>query len=105
MEEDCFICLWNKTTYFFNDKEYSKPLKNTKMYKLYKYTGYNHVINPNSFNPCYVCDDCLINNVYCCDIETKYNLIKEIKKYLASLKIIEKYNIPNEIFKKIIKYL
>jgi hypothetical protein len=105
LQIDCFLCLWNNSDYYFDDNEYSKPLLNTKSYKLYKYTGYNHVINPNSFNPCYVCNNCLLFNIYCCDEELKYLLLLELKKHLIYLDVFKKNNIPNEICNKIISFL
>ena len=100
----CLICLWNNADFYFDDKEYSKPPKNKKTYQLYKYTGYNHVINPNSFNSCYVCNDCLLFNVYCCNGELKSIFLEELNKKLACLDVIKKYNIPNEIFNKILSF-
>jgi hypothetical protein len=102
---DCLICLWNEGIFYFDDREYSKPPLNTKSYKLYEYTGYNHVINPNSFNPCYVCNDCLLFNIYCCDEEIKYICLQEIKKYSVCLEIIKTRNIPNQIFLEIMSYV
>ena len=100
----CNICLWNDSFTFFNCSEYTLPPINSELYNLYIFTGYNHVININSYNPMYVCNECLLFTVYNCNFELKYNLLKELKIYNSILEIMKKFNLPNEMFRIIYKF-
>jgi len=80
----CQICLWNEAYTIFNCEEYSLPPVNSELYRISKYTGYNHVINSNSYNDIFVCDDCLISKVYNCDIELKQKVLEELKFYFQN---------------------
>ena len=97
----CQLCCYNDADLFFDCSEYTLPPFSSKLYELSVYTGYNHVINPNSYNPIYVCNDCLLDKIYNCNMENKYNMLCELKvrTYLNHF-IDEKY-----LIKKIISYL
>ena len=98
----CQICCLNEGFYEFDDEEYSTPLINSRYYTMLIITGYNWVINPNSYNACFVCYDCLLQKIYECNIIQKYYMIKELHIFFVIKKIILKYNIPSEL-SKIIK--
>ena len=101
----CELCCFNEGFYKFNDEDYSLPLKNTRYYTMLLMTGYNWVINPNSYNQCSVCYDCLLQKIYECNIIEKYYMIKELHIIFVFKKIILKYNIPLELSKIIRLYL
>lgn len=92
----CQIC--NNLHYFihFNDRDYPKP---DYIKTFHKY--------PNCYNPIRVCYDCLIKEIYTCDTELKYKVLKEMM-YIASIKKIQAwwvcrlYNIDNKFGKKFI---
>jgi hypothetical protein len=96
----CEICCWNDAYELFDDTNYENS-KNTL------YNGYNISINQNCYNYIYVCYFCLIEKVYCCDLEKYDATVLEIKKYMAS-KLIGKwwfnklYDIDDKIGKKFI---
>ena len=94
----CQICCLNEGFYNFNDEEYSIPLKNTRYYTMLQITGYNWIINPNSYNECLVCNDCLLQKIYKCNIIQKYYMIKELHIFFVFKKIMLKYNIPSELY-------
>ena len=97
----CEICCWNDAFFLFNDSEYS-PDPNT-----YINNGYNLIINPNCYNSIYVCHNCLIHNVYCCNTNIYDSVVQELKYEFASRIIGKKwlgkiYNIDDSIGKKFI---
>lgn len=99
----CQICCYNDAYMLFDCDEYTLPPFGSHLYELSVYTGYNHVINPNSFNPVFVCNDCLLERIYNCNIENKQNVLSELKielKLRNNKLIIEKY-----LIKKIKDYL
>lgn len=85
----CQICCWNDADYFFNDDDYS----------LSKINNYN--FNENNYNPCYVCNSCLLEKIYCCNLEQKNILLKELLIFFEVKNISIIYNIPVEIFRLI----
>lgn len=84
----------------FDDRDYPKP-------DYIKSFHYNYIINPNCYNPIRVCYDCLIEKIYTCDTELKYNVMKELI-YVTSIKKIQAwcidhlYNIDYKIGKQFI---
>lgn len=105
MSEFCQLCCWNDGLEIFDDTVYSLPPVDSFLYKLYIWTGYNHVINSNSINSCVVCYDCLIEKVYNCDVERKSMMLNELKIHLHMNNFGKQYNIPVEIMKKIQEYI
>jgi hypothetical protein len=105
INEICQLCNWNESIELFNDSNYLRP------YNIKSYGGYNLFINPNCYNSIYVCYDCLINKVICCDTKKYDTLTQELKLHMVSKLIGKKwleklYNIDdkigrNFIFKKI----
>ena len=98
---DCQLCCWSEAELIFDDSEYSLPPKNTMLYEWYEMTGYNHVINNNSFNSCNVCYECLIEKIYNCDIHKKNCVLDEMMRIIELKNACNYYNIPQEIFKVI----
>ena len=70
----CNICLWNESLWEFDDMTYASPFR--LFYQHFVYTGYNHVINPNNYNPCFVCNDCFLVKIYCCDFDSFEKCLK-----------------------------
>ena len=105
MTEFCKICCWNDSYEVFDDDDYSDPPLFSPMYLIKKLNGYNWVVNPNCYNHVDVCYECLLERIYCCNLEIKYNSTKEIKIYYLVLQLIKNKNIPNEIFRNIYKYI
>ena len=103
--EYCQLCLWNGSYVIFNDDEYSDPKKGTEFYRIKLLTGYNWVINPNCYNKVSVCHECLLDGIYMCNFELKYNVLEELKVNMAIRVILSKKNLPNEMFGEIYKYL
>ena len=101
----CEICCHNNWFYKFNDENYTKPLKNTIFHKMMKITGYNWIINPNSYNECLVCNQCLLEKIYNCNLIQKYDLLQNLHIYIILKKIITKNNLPSELTKIIYKYM
>jgi len=95
----CILCLWNDALWEFDDTNYTLPLKNTLFYHQFLFTGYNHIINPNNYNPCSVCNYCLLHEIYCCNFEFYEKCLIELM-----VKEITK-NIPNELFRHIYSFL
>ena len=97
---NCEICCWNDAFELFDDTSYAKS-------KIISINGYNNLINPNCYNAIYVCYLCLLEKVYCCNLEIYDSTVLEIKKHMAS-KLIGKwwfnklYNIDDKIGKKFI---
>lgn len=93
----CQICQVLHYFINFNDKDYPKP-------DYIKSFHYNYIINPNCYNPIRVCYDCLVEKIYTCDTELKYNVLKELM-YIMSIKKIQAwwinylYNIDNKVGK------
>jgi len=83
----CDICLWNQSQIVFDDQDYHEPVCGTIYYTYYKSNGYNLIINPNRYNKISVCSDCLINNIYDCNVELKEIVLKELIEYVACRKI------------------
>jgi hypothetical protein len=99
----CNICLWNNGFWEFNDIHYTLPFEHSLSYHQFLFSGYNHVINPNNYNPCFVCNYCLLNNIYCCNFENYEKCLKEVKIIVLLKEIMQ--DIPNEVFNKIYKFL
>ena len=95
----CEICCWYDAYTVFDDSLYSQSKLTTN--------GYNTVINQNGFNKLNVCNECLIQNIYVCDIELKHTVLEELVLYVKA-KIIQKwwitllYCIDNDIGKNFI---
>ena len=99
----CDICLWEDALLEFNDTQYTLPFKHSLSYQQYLFTGYNHVINPNNYNPCVVCNYCLLDKIYCCNFEKKEKCLQEILIFVVVKEILQ--DIPNELINKIYKFL
>lgn len=105
MTDFCRLCCWNDAFMFFDDREYTLPPYSSLTYMWCCTTGYNHVINPNGYNPVLVCNDCLLEKIYKCDLVTYDEMIKNLKIFFILNEIGEKKDIPTEIIKEIQKYL
>lgn len=101
---DCQICVWNPAIELFDDELYSKAPSYSDLFLYYELTGYNWVINPNSYNPIYVCNECLLKNVYMCDYELKIILLTE---YMVSVAFLESLanKLPNDLIKLIRRFI
>ena len=93
----CQICCWNDAYILFDDSEYTQHSK-------YKNAYYNRTINRNCYNIIYTCHDCLLQNIYECDLDLKYKLLFELKTLVACKKIQYwwlniLYNIRNNVGK------
>lgn len=105
MLEYCQICLWNEAYLIFDDDEYSNPPFDSEFYRIKLLNGYNSVINNKCYNRISVCNECLIDCVYGCDLEKKFILHKELKTYASLFSVLKKKNIPHVLFNKIYDYL
>lgn len=91
----CQICCYNDATIIFDDSTYAPSKK-------YPNSFYNVIINPSCFNVIDICYICLIEHVYKCDMELKYNLLQELL-YFNNIKKIQQwwinkiYNIDTKI--------
>ena len=101
----CQICLWNESNLVFDDEEYSNPPYNSELYRIKLLNGYNWVINSKCYNKISVCNECLLDSVYGCDLEQKSIFLKELKIYTCLFDIVKKKNIPHDLLKYIHKFL
>jgi hypothetical protein len=94
----CEICCYNDADLLFDCDDYTLPPFGSYLHQLSVYTGYNHVINPNSYNPVFACNNCLYEKIFNCDIENKCNVLYELKidyklknnKFISERFLIEK---------------
>lgn len=105
INEFCLLCCRNDAFELFDDINYTLPPVYSDLYNLYLETGYNHVINHNSINRCFVCNYCLINVIYDCDTEKKYYMLQQLRQYFAIQKVSEEGKLPVELFNYIRTYL
>ena len=100
----CEICCYNDAFLLFDCDEYTAPPFGTKLYEISKYTGYNHVINQNGYNAIFVCNNCLIKRIYKCNVQKKYDLLKELLLMFKIKGKISVYKGDEHLFKNILNY-
>lgn len=101
----CAICCWNNATMIYDDSIFAHPPIGSKLYEIWKYSGYNHVVNTSSYNPCDCCIQCYLFTLIGCDQEKQIGVLNEVKQNYEIKKIMIKFGIPNELFKIIYKFI
>jgi hypothetical protein len=100
----CMLCCWDYASIIFNDEDYARPPINSELYNIQLLTGYNWVINPNSFNKCTVCNECLIDKIYECNINQKTYILEDLLIYHTTREVLN-CRLPKELVNIVYSYI